>query len=166
MIETFLILNGIILAYVAYMIAPIAAAKARENARAKLVEMVIGMGPTMIAEKSTMVFSMQPRTDFTGTRLVVPASIANHYMINDIRADGKSVFELPHAIPAAAFSEQAVGVNLDMPEVAAGKMILISVSNVTDSAQPFSAALIGLTPRAQRDALPSTPAPTSEPATA
>ena len=165
MMTVFLVLNLIVLAYVAYVLVPIARAKARENARAKMVETVIAFGPTKVAAKSTFIFSTPVRTDFSGTRLVVPDAVSTGFVVSDIRADRESI--MSGAIPAAVFSEQAVGVRLDMPKLAGGKHVLLTVSNESDDAKTFSAALIGLTPRAQMGGgpefttLPSSSEPTT-----
>jgi hypothetical protein len=108
-------------------------------------EFVIGFGPTVVPANSTSVFQAQPQVAFRGTRLVVPADLAEHFTINDIRVgrDSQAISSAP--IPATAFSERAVGVNLGLDTATPGIIITLSVSNITNTPQTFSAVLTGTT---------------------
>jgi hypothetical protein len=106
-------------------------------------EFVIGFGPTVILANSTAIFQAQPQLIFRGSRLIVPSALANNFSINDIRVGKDSQAVSANPIPAAAFSELAVGVNLGLDTATPGIIITISVSNTTAAQQTFSAALIG-----------------------
>ena len=106
-------------------------------------EFVIGFGPTVIMANSTAIFQAQPQLIFRGSRLIVPSALANNFSINDIRVGKDSQAVSANPIPAAAFSELAVGVNLGLDTATPGIIITISVSNTTAAQQTFSAALIG-----------------------
>jgi hypothetical protein len=106
-------------------------------------EFVIGFGPTVILGDSTAIFQAQPQLIFRGSRLIVPSALANNFSINDIRVGKDSQAVSANPIPAAAFSELAVGVNLGLDTATPGIIITISVSNTTRAQQTFSAALIG-----------------------
>lgn len=106
-------------------------------------EFVIGFGPTLILGLSTAIFQAQPQLIFRGSRLIVPSALANNFSINDIRVGKDSQAVSANPIPAAAFSELAVGVNLGLDTATPGIIITISVSNTQTSQQTFSAALIG-----------------------
>jgi len=106
-------------------------------------EFVIGFGPTIILANSTAIFQAQPQLIFRGSRLIVPSALANNFSINDIRVGKDSQAVSSNPIPAAAFSELAVGVNLGLDTATPGIIITISVSNTTAAQQTFSAALIG-----------------------
>jgi len=106
-------------------------------------EFVIGFGPTLILGSSTAIFQAQPQLIFRGSRLIVPSALANNFSINDIRVGKDSQAVSSNPIPAAAFSELAVGVNLGLDTATPGIIITISVSNTTLAQQTFSAALIG-----------------------
>jgi hypothetical protein len=106
-------------------------------------EFVIGFGPTLILGLSTAIFQAQPQLIFRGSRLIVPSALANNFSINDIRVGKDSQAVSANPIPAAAFSELAVGVNLGLDTATPGIIITISVSNTQASQQTFSAALIG-----------------------
>jgi len=106
-------------------------------------EFVIGFGPTPITGLSTAIFQAQPQLIFRGSRLIVPSSLANFFSINDIRVGKDSQAVSSNPIPAAAFSELAVGVNLGLDTATPGIIMTISVSNTNTMTQTFSAALIG-----------------------
>ena len=109
-------------------------------------EMVIGFGPAVIPPGETATFNAEPKFEFSGQRLIVPSSFASAFNIVDLQVDGESQAVSAHPIPAAAFSELAVGVNLGLKKAAKGKTITLLVANATDKPQSFSAALIGSVP--------------------
>jgi hypothetical protein len=106
-------------------------------------EFVIGFGPVVILANSTAIFQAQPQLIFRGSRLIVPSALANNFSINDIRVGKDSQAVSANPIPAAAFSELAVGVNLGLDTAVPGIIITISISNTTAAQQTFAAALIG-----------------------
>ncbi len=106
-------------------------------------EFVIGFGPTVILANSTAIFQAQPQLIFRGSRLIIPSALANNFSLNDIRVGKDSQAVSSNPVPAAAFSELAVGVNLGLDTATPGIIITISVSNTTAAQQTFSAALIG-----------------------
>jgi hypothetical protein len=106
-------------------------------------EFVIGFGPTPINGNMTAIFQAQPQLIFRGSRLIVPSALANNFSINDIRVGKDSQAVSANPIPAAAFSELAVGVNLGLDTATPGIIITISVSNTIVMLQTFAAALIG-----------------------
>jgi hypothetical protein len=106
-------------------------------------EFVIGFGPTVILALSTAIFQAQPQLIFRGSRLVIPSALANNFSINDIRVGKDSQAVSSNPLPAAVFSELAVGVNLGLDTATPGIIITLSVSNTTNAQQTFAAALIG-----------------------
>ncbi len=106
-------------------------------------EFVIGFGPQLINALSTAIFQAQPQLIFRGSRLIIPSSVANFFLVSDIRVGKDSQAVSSNPIPAAAFSELAVGVNLGLDTASPGIIISLSISNPTGLAQTFSAALIG-----------------------
>jgi hypothetical protein len=106
-------------------------------------EYVIGFGPIQIPAGETKIFKAQLKDDFSGTRLIVPSMLANDFSVNDIRVGGDSQALSGNPIPAAAFSELAVGVNLGLKKAKKGDDLELHVSNTTKDMKTFSAALIG-----------------------
>ncbi len=117
------------------------------NARRMLLksgrEYVIGFGPTIVKAGAQAVFTALPKSPFSGTRLIVPGSIANNFAVADIMVGASSQKISANAIPAAAFSELAVGVDLGLQTSAKDEEIQLFVANTTDVDQLFSGALIG-----------------------
>lgn len=106
-------------------------------------EFIIGFGPAAVNALSTAIFQAQPQLIFRGSRLIVPSSLANNFVINDIRVGKDSQAVSANPIPAATFSELAVGVALGLDTATPGILITLSTSNTTNAQQTFSASLIG-----------------------
>lgn len=141
-------INFAAVAFVAWRVAPLFKMAADKRFRSKHVEKVVGFGPTVVEANKTAVFEATLAFDFTGERLIVPDALARDFAVVDIQANGKSQRkESGGPIPAAAFSEQAIGVRLDMDRVKKGGTVRLHISNVTDKPTIFSGVLIGLTPR-------------------
>ena len=123
-------------------------------------EHVIGFGPTLVTAKSTAIFQAQPQVVFRGTRLIIPSSLAENFVINDIRVGRDSQKISAASIPATAFSELAVGVHLGLDTATPGILITLSVTNTSSEDQTFSGALIGTTLQAEeRSPYPGYPHP-------
>jgi hypothetical protein len=109
---------------------------------------VIGFGPLEIEAGKKVVFRADPMFDFSGSRLIVPSMIANNFAIDDLSVAETSQAVSKNPIPAAAFSELAVGVLLGLDEAKANKdPIELAITNTTEEKKTFSAALIGWTPK-------------------
>lgn len=113
------------------------------NPPTQVREFIIGFGPTSVAAATTAIFQAQPQLIFRGSRLIIPSTIANNFVVNDIRVGKDSQAVSANPIPAAAFSELGVGVALGLDTATPGILITLSVANTTGGAQTFSAALIG-----------------------
>jgi hypothetical protein len=83
-------------------------------------EFIIGFGPAPVNALSTAIFQAQPQLIFRGSQAVSA-----------------------NPIPAATFSELAVGVALGLDTATPGILITLSTSNTTNAQQTFSASLIG-----------------------
>jgi hypothetical protein len=105
-------------------------------------EFVIGFGPQSVAARGRAIFQAQPQLTVRGQRLVIPSSIAASFHIRDMRIGTRSQFNTPQPIPATAFSELAVGVNLGLT-VETGTILQLEVENITDEPAMFSGAFIG-----------------------
>lgn len=113
------------------------------NPPTQVREFIIGFGPTPVNANSTATFQAQPQLVFRGSRLIIPSTLANNFVVNDIRVGKDSQAVSANAIPAAAFSELGVGVALGLDTATPGILITLLVSNTTGGNQTFSAALIG-----------------------
>ncbi len=113
------------------------------NPPTQVREFIIGFGPTTVNANSTAIFQAQPQLIFRGSRLIIPSTLANNFVVNDIRVGKDSQAVSANPIPAAAFSELGVGVALGLDTATPGILITLSVANTTGGNQTFSAALIG-----------------------
>src|SRR5271155_3200906 len=106
-------------------------------------EFVIGFGPVKVKARSRHIAQVQVQMPYRGNRLIVPSSLANDFSVNDIRVGKDSQAISENSIPAAAFSELAVGVNLGLDIAVPGHFVTLSVSNTTNKEKVFAAALVG-----------------------
>ena len=137
------------LVFIARDLRTVARARALDFKRKGMRESIIGFGPTVIAPGKTASFVAEPAVDFEGERLIVASSIANSFAVDDIAVGGESQAVSSNPIPAAAFSELAVGVNLGLRTANKKAPLTLKVSNASDKDATFSAALVGLV---QKDA--------------
>jgi hypothetical protein len=142
-VATLLGLILIALVFIARDLRVLARARAYDSRRNGMRESVIGFGPTAIPAGESAIFSVSPSSEYDGTRLIVPSSLANNFVIDDIVVGTEPQAISANGIPAAAFSELAVGVNLGLKTAKKDVALRLKVSNTTKSSQTFCAALIG-----------------------
>ena len=106
-------------------------------------ELLLGFGPTSIAGGNTSVFTTQPQLPFRPSRFVIPAATVANFSVNDLKIGKNSQFLSSAAVPAAVFSELAVGVALGLDTCNVGQQITVSVTAVAGGPFSFAAALIG-----------------------
>jgi hypothetical protein len=116
----------------------------RTTAPTRAREYVMGVDSVAtIAAAATLAVAARPQVVFRPDRIVIPASIADAFIINDIKVGKNSQLAGGGAVPAAAFANTAVGVRLKLDTAQISQDILISVTNVSAGAVRFLAALIG-----------------------
>ena len=133
----------VVLAFIARDLRILAKARAYDLRHKDQRESVIGFGPTSIPAGESITLTAKPSARFDGERLIVPSSIANNFNIEDISVNGESQAVSANPIPASAFSELAVGVNLGLKSADEKTELQIKVTNATKEAKTFGAALIG-----------------------
>lgn len=106
-------------------------------------ELLLGFGPTSLLNGSTNVFTTQPQLPFRPSRFVIPSAAVANFSINDLKIGKNSQFLSSNSVPAAVFSELAVGVALGLDTCNVGQQITVSVTNTAAAPATFSAALIG-----------------------
>ena len=85
-----------------------------EQALNEAREFMLGFGPTPLAANVTTIFTAQPQLPFRPSRLVIPSSIVQTMQVNDIKVGKNSQLLSSNPVPAAPFSELAVGVALGL----------------------------------------------------
>lgn len=121
------------------------------NGRVRLVpqrldearELLLGFGPTLIAGGGTSVFTTQPQLPFRPSRFVIPSTTVQNFSVNDLKIGKNSQFLSSNSVPAAVFSELAVGVALGLDTCNVGQQITVSVTAIVGGPFTFAAALIG-----------------------
>lgn len=107
-------------------------------------EYVMGLDTVAtVAAGATATITSRPQVVFRPDRLVVPASIASSFLINDLRVGKNSQFVNATAVPAETFTQGAFGVRLKLDTAQVSQDIVMSVTNVSAGAVRFTAALIG-----------------------
>ena len=101
----------------------------------------IKFGPVNVAACSTATFQSVPQYPIRLHRLIIPTDVGQHFDICDIRVGNWSACLKP--IPAIAFSEFDIGINLGLPDLMAGMILALSVTNKTNEDRIFIAAFIG-----------------------
>lgn len=96
-----------------------------------------------VAPGARAIMRAQPQALFRGQRLIVPTSIARHFVINDIRVGRNSQFVAAGSVPAETFSEDAYGVRLKMDTCQISQEIFLEVTNISDEPHRFLASIVG-----------------------
>jgi hypothetical protein len=103
----------------------------------------IGFESLQIAPHSSADIPTKPQVLFRGTRLIVGSAIAQFFTIDDIKVGRTSQFVATGSQPAEAFKETATGENVSLDTCRPGMDIVLQVTNISDTAQDFRAALFG-----------------------
>ncbi len=116
----------------------------RTRAPTKGREYVMGFDSVAtIAAGASAIITTRPQVIFRPDRLVIPASIASSFLLNDLKVGKNSQFVAATAIPAEAFTQGAFGVRLKLDTAQVSQDIILNVTNTSGGALRFTAALIG-----------------------
>lgn len=85
----------------------------------------------------------RPQTPIKVQRLVIPSTIAPAFVITDIKVGKDSQLVGSDPIPAIAFSETAVAVELTGDTANVGHDVTIAFANISGAPQQFRAVIIG-----------------------
>jgi hypothetical protein len=103
----------------------------------------IGFTRAAVPPGSTVEITARPQTIFRGTRLLVGSSIAEAFVIEDIKVGRNSQFVATGAQPAEAFRDTATGDNVSLDTCRPGVDLTLIVTNTTGTAVDFRASLFG-----------------------
>ena len=106
-------------------------------------ELPLGFHQASIAPSTPTNVTSRPQVLFRGERLVIPATVAANFALLDVKVGNVSILVNDTQLPAAIFSEVAIGVRLSMDTAQVAQDISINVSNTSNTAHDFDAALIG-----------------------
>lgn len=98
---------------------------------------------TPVAAGAQAQITTRPQVLYRPERLVVPASIAPFFTIDDIRVGNRSQFPSAEPLPAEMFTQQADAVTLRLDTVNPAIDLILVVTNISNAAQDFRAGFIG-----------------------
>ena len=103
----------------------------------------IGFTRAAVPANATVEITARPQVLFRGTRLLVGSSIAQGFVIDDIKVGRNSQFVATGAQPAEAFKDTATGENVSLDTCRPGVDLTLIVTNITGASQDFRASLFG-----------------------
>ena len=103
----------------------------------------VGLGSTSVYGLGSVNINAQPFADFHLDRLIISSSIAENFLVTDIKVGKQSQFDSPGAIPGTAFTENVFAIKLRGDIAKARQFITVSVTNQNPGAQNFQGCLIG-----------------------
>jgi hypothetical protein len=105
-------------------------------------EVCTGFGPAWIVSELPMTLYAMPQRNARYSRLVIPGYCADDFLVHDVRAGKDSLFG-SNPIPAAAFSERAVGLSFSL-DVPVGLFVAITIQKTNRGQRKFSAMFFGV----------------------
>ncbi len=115
----------------------------RERGPARVRQFPLGFPTTTINANSSATITAQTQVIFRPRRLVIPSDIAGQLLVNDLKVGKNSMFPSADPIPARVFSENAVGVDLQLDTAQVSQLISLSLSNTSGANLSFNACVIG-----------------------
>jgi len=103
----------------------------------------IGFQSLQVPPHQSVDIPNKPQVLFRGTRLIVGSAIAPFFTIDDIKVGRSSQFVATGSQPAEAFKETSTCDNVSLDTCRPGMDIVLQVTNTSDTAQDFRAALFG-----------------------
>ncbi|HTS03420.1 MAG TPA: hypothetical protein VMN04_12920 [Thermoanaerobaculia bacterium] len=104
---------------------------------------MVWFGPEVVAPGELVVLQMILPRHFAGKKLVIPSKVGASFSIHDIVVAGQGQTQAQNPIPAAAFSERAVGVKLGLETNVPGSSLDLIVSNTSTEPKIFVAFIEG-----------------------
>lgn len=117
----------------------------RSSEPTKSREQILGFdsGVAGVAAGATLNVVSRPQVVFRPDRLVIPATIAAAFLLNDIRIGRSSQLTSGNPVPCEAFGQTAFGVRLKMDTAQVSMDVALNVTNISAGLLRFLACLIG-----------------------
>lgn len=103
----------------------------------------LGFGRTEITPGMSFRVVAQSSVSFRPMRLIIPASVADYFMFEDLTIGGNSQISNFGSLPATVFSETAFSVKMRMDTCHVNSHMIISARSISDRTRTFMAAVIG-----------------------
>ena len=117
----------------------------RQNAPSKARRQLLGVNSTgTIAAGATVTLTARPQTvAFRPDRIVIPATLAPNFVVEDIKVGNSSQFVQSGGIPAEAFVQQMFDGLVEFDTVQTSQDFIMIVTNVSGAPSQFRAAVFG-----------------------
>ena len=106
-------------------------------------EYALGFGSTLVHGNSSANINVQPQVVFRPERLVIPASIAEDFLITDIKVGKNSQLVSTGALPAAAFTSRSESSRMKMDTAQISMFVTVSVTNTSKEDKFFQCVIFG-----------------------
>jgi len=103
----------------------------------------IGLGSTLVRSCCSANINVQPLEEFHLDRLIISSSVAEHFLVSDLKVGVESQFDSPGALPGTSFTENVFAIKLKGSLARRRQFITVCVTNQSKEAQNFQGALIG-----------------------
>ena len=123
--------------------AALIASGCQEFSNATSKEYALGLGFTAVAANSSANINVQPQVVFRPERLVIPASIAEDFLITDIKVGKNSQLVSTGALPAAAFTVRSESTRMMMDTAQISMFVTVSVTNISKEPKNFQGVIFG-----------------------
>lgn len=117
----------------------------RDQTPTKARRLVIGVNSTgTVAAGASATITGRPQSiAFKPQRVVVPATLAPDFTIDDIKVGNKSQLVQSGSLAAEAFVQTSFGVEMDMDTVQTSQDLVFAVTNISGAARTFRAVVFG-----------------------
>lgn len=117
----------------------------RDQNPTKARRLVLPMSSTgLVAAGTSATITARPQTiAFKPQRVVIPATIAPDFTIEDIKVGNKSQLAQSGSLPAEAYTQTSFGVEMDMDTVQTSQDFVIQLTNISGANRTFRAAIFG-----------------------
>ena len=106
-------------------------------------EYALGLGSIFVEANSFVNIIVQTQVIFCPERLVIPESIADHFVITDIKVGKNSQLVSTGSLPASVFTSRSGACRLKMDVAQISMMITVSIINTSKEGRSFQGTIFG-----------------------
>lgn len=117
--------------------------RTQEPTKARKLVLPMASSGTVAAGSSATITARPQTIAFKPQRLLIPATIAPDFTIEDIKVGNKSQLAQSGSLPGEAFVQGAFDAMLDMDTVQTSQDFVLQLTNISGAARTFRAAVFG-----------------------
>lgn len=117
--------------------------RTQEPTKARKLVLPMASSGTVAAGSSATITARPQTIAFKPQRLLIPATIAPDFTIEDIKVGNKSQLAQSGSLPGEAFVQGAFDAMLDMDTVQTSQDFVLQLTNIAGAARTFRAAVFG-----------------------